>query len=50
MTEDTGKRGGKGWLEGGKKENKDVLGATNVVASRPPERGPIGTPTARAKM
>ena len=40
-----------------KKEKKRKKGkimafivATNVVASRPPERRPTGTPTARAKM
>ena len=32
-----------------KKEKKTFLVATNVVASRPPERRPTGTPTARAK-
>ena len=26
------------------------LGATNVIASRPPERRPTGTPHARAKI
>ena len=29
-------------------KNKDVFMATNVVASRPPERRPTATPTARA--
>ena len=35
---------------GGKKEKKikTFLVATNVVASRPPERRPTGTPTDRA--
>ena len=32
-----------------KKKIKTFLVATNVVASRPPERRPTGTPTARAK-
>ena len=31
------------------KKIKSFLVATNVVASRPPERRPTGTPTARAK-
>ena len=31
-----------------KRENNVVLVATNVVASRPPERRPTGTPHARA--
>ena len=34
----------------GKKENQDIFVATNVVASRPPERRPTATPTARANM
>ena len=33
-----------------KKKIKTFLVATNVVASRPPERRPTATPTARAKM
>ena len=42
--------------DGEKKEKKKkrkimtFLVATNVVASRPPERRPTGTPHARAKM
>ena len=38
--------------DGGEKKKKIMtfLVATNVVASRPPERRPTGTPTARAKM
>ena len=31
-----------------KEEINDFLVATNVIASRPPERRPTGTPTARA--
>ena len=34
---------------GKKKKIKTFLVATNVVASRPPERQPTATPTARAK-
>ena len=34
---------------GKKKKIKTFLVAINVVASRPPERRPTGTPTARAK-
>ena len=33
-----------------KKKIKTFLVATNVVASRPPERRPTATPTARAKI
>ena len=33
-----------------KKKIKMFLVATNVVASRPPERRPTATPTARAKI
>ena len=35
---------------GKKKKIKTFLVATNVVASRPPERRPTATPTARAKI
>ena len=35
--------------QGEKKKIKTFLVATNVVASRLPERQPTGTPTARAK-
>ena len=35
--------------EGGRKETKDVLVATNIVASQPPEHRQTGTPIARAK-
>ena len=35
---------------GKKKKIKTFLVATNVVASRPPERRLTGTPTARAKI
>ena len=31
-------------------ENNDDFSATNVVAKRPPEHQPTGTPTARAKI
>ena len=34
----------------GEKKIKTFLVATNVIASRPPERGPTGTPTACANF
>ena len=39
-------------VDDGKKEKKIMLFlvATNIVASRPPERRPTGTPQARAKI
>ena len=46
------RKGDDGEKNGGKKEKKikTFLVATNVVASRPPERRPTATPTAGANM
>ena len=43
------RKGDNGENEKMKKKIKTFLVATNVVASRPPERRPTATPTARAK-
>ena len=49
---DDGEMGNKWGVGGGgrKKKIKTFLVVTNIVASRPPEHRPTGTPTACAKM
>ena len=42
------RKGDDGEKKNGKKKIMMKIGATNVVASQPPERRPTATPTARA--